>query len=243
MDDIIKNVVSSYFKQENIIVQHQVSSYNNYIDKTLPKIISQFFPMKIKFDDKKIKGIVIDIRNIKPSVPMCSENDGYSQLMTPILARRRNFTYSLSINVDIHYKLVSDERNIQMISEEKIIHNILLCKIPILVGSKYCIYKMNIQDECNYDPGGYFIINGNEKVIISQEKIAPNIIQVFNNQKTGKYSLLSEIRSISESVYSHPKTVSVNKISMIRLVVNTDLMLNLFPLEMSFVFVLIFANK
>jgi DNA-directed RNA polymerase II subunit RPB2 len=68
---------------------------------------------------------------------------------------------------------------------------------------------MNSQDECKYDPGGYFIINGNEKVLISQEKIAPNIIQVFNNHKPGKYSILSEVRSYPENVYTYPKTVSV----------------------------------
>ena len=50
-------------------------------------------------------------------------------------------------------------------------------------------------DECINDPGGYVIINGNEKVIISQEKIANNIIQVYPNQKQNKkYYLASEVR-------------------------------------------------
>ena len=45
-----------------------------------------------------------------------------------------------------------------------------------MVGSKYCMttkYKKSLK--CKYDIGGYFIINGNEKVVISQEKIAPNL--------------------------------------------------------------------
>ena len=209
MDNFINDVISSYFKQENIITQHQIYSYNHYIDKVFPQMISQFFPMKINFSEKQIKGIVIDIQNIKPSVPVCSENNGYSQLMKPILARRRNFTYSLSINVDVHYKIHSEENHVNIIGDEKIIKEVLLCKIPILVGSKYCVSKMNSQDECKYDPGGYFIINGNEKVLISQEKISPNIIQVFKNQKLGKYSLLSEVRSCAEDVYTYPKKTSV----------------------------------
>jgi len=113
------------------------------------------------------------------------------------------------MNVDIYYKILSDEKDVKIVSQERVIKDVLLCKIPILVGSKYCVSKMHATDECKYDPGGYFIINGNEKVLISQEKIAPNIIQVFNNQKSGKYSLLSEVRSVSEDSYSHPKTVSV----------------------------------
>ena len=214
METLINDVVSSYFKQDNVITQHQIYSYNNYIDKVFPQMISQFFPMKIKFNDKKISGIVIDIRNIKPSVPMCNENNGVnSEIMTPIIARRRNFTYSMPINVDVHYKIHSEEKDINIIGEEKIIKDVLLCKIPILVGSKYCVSKTNSQEECKYDPGGYFIINGNEKVLISQEKISPNIIQVFNNQKLGKYSLLSEVRSLPEEVYTYPKTVSVKMTS------------------------------
>ena len=209
MDEIISDVISSYFKQDNIITSHQIDSYNNYIESILPKMISQFFPMKINFNEKKIRSIIIDIRNMKPCVPVCNENNGFEQIMTPILARRRNFTYSTSINIDVHYKILSCEDDINIVGQEKIIKDVLLCKIPILVGSKYCVSKIKSTEECKYDPGGYFIINGNEKVLISQEKISPNIIQVFSNQKLGKYSLLSEVRSFSENNYSHPKTVSV----------------------------------
>ena len=79
-----------------------------------------------------------------------------------------------------------------------------------MVKSKYCnLYKDN-HNECNYDLGAYFIINGNEKVIISQEKIVNNIIQVFKNQKAStKFSYLSEIRSLREDCFSIPKTTSV----------------------------------
>ena len=43
-------------------------------------------------------------------------------------------------------------------------------KIPIMVGSKYCVNNKLPDDmECKYDGGGYMIVNGNEKVIITQE--------------------------------------------------------------------------
>ena len=49
-------------------------------------------------------------------------------------------------------------------------------KIPIIVNSRYCVLNLKgIDEECRYDPGGYAIVNGNEKVIISQERIANNI--------------------------------------------------------------------
>ena len=61
-----------------------------------------------------------------------------------------------------------------------------------------------------YDPGGYAIINGNEKVIISQERISNNLAQVFVNPKSSsKYSYLCEIRSVNENYYTVPKIVSI----------------------------------
>ena len=76
--------------------------------------------------------------------------------------------------------------------EKKQINNIIFGKIPIIVNSNYCVLKnKGFDEECPFDPGGYAIINGNEKVIISQERIANNIAQVFLNPKSNtKYSYL-----------------------------------------------------
>ena len=81
-------------------------------------------------------------------------------------------------------------------------------KIPIVVKSKYCILNTVCNNECKYDPGGYVIINGNEKAIITQEKLVPNIILVYNHKNT-KYSLVAEVRSILNSLFTIPKTLSV----------------------------------
>ncbi|XP_078311328.1 DNA-directed RNA polymerase II subunit RPB2-like [Crassostrea virginica] len=52
-------------------------------------------------------------------------------------------------------------------------------------------------NECPLDPGGYFIINGPEKVLIAQEKMATNTVYVFQ-QKDSKYAFKTEIRSCLE---------------------------------------------
>ena len=62
-------------------------------------------------------------------------------------------------------------------------------KIPIMLKSEICVLKQyshlnsEIVGECYADPGGYFIINGSEKVLISQEKIVPNLIQTYEISK------------------------------------------------------------
>lgn len=53
-------------------------------------------------------------------------------------------------------------------------------KIPIMLRSTYCLLNaltdrdLTELNECPLDPGGYFVINGSEKVLIAQEKMATN---------------------------------------------------------------------
>jgi len=49
--------------------------------------------------------------------------------------------------------------------------------------------------DCRYDQGGYFIINGSEKVIVAQERMANNMVNVFNKKPPSKYTWVAEIRS------------------------------------------------
>ena len=70
-----------------------------------------------------------------------------------------------------------------------------------MLGSNLCVLS-DIPDKINYknisedplDPGGYFIINGGEKVVIAQERMNDNHIYLYHN-KSGKYPYTCEIRS------------------------------------------------
>ena len=143
--------------------------------------------------------------------------------MTPNEARQRNLCYSgnlyvdLYINVEYLDKEENDEDNYNVIYKNKIIKKINLGKIPIMVNSNYCILKnpnilLNNSDECKYEHGGYFIINGNEKVIVSQDRIAENKTYVFKDTKLSAYSYIAEIRSVPENIFSPPK-LTVLKLS------------------------------
>ncbi|MCJ1429284.1 DNA-dependent RNA polymerase II [Sticta canariensis] len=77
-------------------------------------------------------------------------------------------------------------------------------KLPIMLKSKYCILKDLTEselynwNECPYDQGGYFIINGSEKVLIAQERSAANIVQVFKKAPPNPTPYVAEIRSAVE---------------------------------------------
>ena len=207
-------LIQEYFNQTNILINHQINSYNYYVDEIIPKIIRQYFPVYINFSDNnscEIEEIELSVQNLKIGEPLLVENNGCSKLMTPNIARERNSTYLSPIIVDFNskIKIKQDDNLIELKSSS--IKNIVIGKIPIMVRSKYCILnEKNKEDECTFDLGGYFIINGNEKVIISQEKVANNMIQVFKNPKnSSKFSHICETRSLNENIYGIPKVSSI----------------------------------
>ena len=211
-DKCVEQLIHKYFKRNNILVNHQIESYNDYIDNILPNILSQYFPLVINFNDKvsTIKSITLKLKNMNIESPYFTENNGCTKVMTPHIARLRNCTYSATVTVDISVEIIIYEGDLIVTKPEKIIPKVTIGHFPILVKSKYCVNHLDPLSECKYDIGGYAIINGNEKVIITQEKIVPNIIQVYHNSKnTSKYSYISEVRSSNEKIFGTTKTISI----------------------------------
>ena len=87
-----------------------------------------------------------------------------------------------------------------------------------MLRSQYCLLSgmtdrdLNEVNECPLDPGGYFIINGSEKVLIAQEKMATNTVYVFS-VKDSKYAYKCEIRSCIEHSSRPVSTLWVNMIA------------------------------
>ena len=55
-------IVEAYFDQKNILVKHQIESYDDYVDNILPNIIQQHSPIKLEFTDKKIRSILLHLK-------------------------------------------------------------------------------------------------------------------------------------------------------------------------------------
>ena len=203
-------IIHSYFENHSL-VQHQIDSFNVLVDDIIPNIFSQYFPITLDYKCDIIKQIILKIVKINNQMPHLTENNGCSKLMTPNIARTKNTSYLLPILVDFEVETIINDNGTNVSLEKKQIKNVPFGKIPIIVNSKYCVSKIKGgSDECKYDPGGYAILNGNEKVIISQERISNNLAQVFINPKSSsKYSHLCEIRSVNEKNYSIPKIVSI----------------------------------
>lgn len=92
-----------------------------------------------------------------------------------------------------------------------------IVQVPIMLRSTFCILR-GLQDqdlydlnECPYDSGGYFIINGSEKVLIAQERMATNHVYVFAKAQPSPINFLAEIRS---AVEKGGKTISQFQVKM-----------------------------
>jgi DNA-directed RNA polymerase II subunit RPB2 len=207
-DKDVHKIIKHYFNKPNAMTDHQISSYNDLIDTILPSQLNLLFPLQIPVNNDMIESITLSITKLNTEYPTYTENNGCSSTMTPYIAKLKNYTYSLSILIDFNVEVTYFQDTIK-VTNVKEIKNVLLGKIPIVVKSKYCISNNLTTKECQYDPGGYVIINGNEKSIISQEKVCPNIIQTNTISKNAKYSLAAEIRSTPAHLTIPPKILSV----------------------------------
>lgn len=99
-----------------------------------------------------------------------------------------------------------------------VIEKILLGKFPVMVQSDFCILSGLSREtrfhmgECRNDYGGYFIIDGKEKVIIPQEKFADNMMYIEHTNDE-KYLYLANLRSVSENASKPIRTLKVGIVS------------------------------
>lgn len=222
------DIIDRYFSQgggtenANPLVQHQIESFNEFIDKKLCQIIQGFNSIQICHNYKEsVKDfaykIFINIQNPSLSKPIFQQQDGSQILMTPHIARMNSLTYAVNIYADIH--ILTETINADNVVEknEVKVPSVNVGKIPIMVRSKVCILNQvpgiaenSQREECRYDPGGYFIVNGNEKVIISQDRISENKTLVFSANGCVTDGLNAEIRSAPDGMFLPPKTTSLS---------------------------------
>ena len=139
------------------------------------------------------KPIIYDEENNKP----------YPHYMYPNDARLRNMNYGITIHYDIDVDFIYYNGE-EKINQTKTYEKIYLGRFPIMLHSNLCILKGLAREarfnlgECRNDYGGYFIVSGKEKVIVSQEKFGDNMLYVRKYKEDELYSFSCEIHSVSE---------------------------------------------
>ncbi|RLF27274.1 MAG: DNA-directed RNA polymerase subunit B'', partial [Thermoplasmata archaeon] len=190
------------FYRERSIVNHQIASYNDFLDRRLQSIvdstiIGQEEEMERGYIYPEIEGFKIKFGRISIGKPEVKEADGTIRSLTPMEARLRDLTYEAPIKLEF----IPVKDDIEYEPEE-----VRIGELPIMIKSKACNlakhvieekkghelteeeYKKELRkmQEDPLDPGGYFISNGTERVLITVEDLAPNRVLVETSNRYGR---------------------------------------------------------
>ncbi|RKO96315.1 beta and beta-prime subunits of DNA dependent RNA-polymerase, partial [Caulochytrium protostelioides] len=228
LDDITQEdcwqVIGAFFKEKGLVRQ-QLDSFDEFIHNTMQEIVDENSTLQLQTlaqftgqDNDISKQYIIKFGQTFLSKPAMTEADGSIEYLHPHNARLRNLTYCAPLYVDMQWEVhqadMAHPQN-QAATSNADIHwdlidqsaepeKVFIGRVPIMLRSKYCMLENADQDqltsfkECPYDSGGYFVINGSEKVLIAQERMASNQVYVFAKAPPAPYTFSAEIRSQAE---------------------------------------------
>lgn len=189
------------FEKKYILYEHLHNSYNELINQ----VINYLQTNDNMFDENRVGDLIYRYRfkfeNLFVRPPL---NDNGDSLMYPMDARDRNSTYSLKILAKITQLQEIYDLNKKEIINTKVIGTPVeketVIMLPCMVRSQYCSLEINrdyIRRDCEYDPGGYFIVNGSEKIVLSIERMVENKPLVFVKKDAGVSTYLVKVNSKS----------------------------------------------
>lgn len=190
-------LVEAYFKANGLVRQH-LDSFNDFIRNKLQEIIDEQGEI-----ETEIPGLKVKLGKIRIGKPRLMETDRGDREITPMEARLRNLTYA----APLHLTMIPVENNIE--GEPSDVH---IGDLPIMLKSiadptsQLPPEKLIEIGEDPKDPGGYFIVNGSERVIVTQEDLASNRALVDNGKTSSNITHTAKIIS-STSSYRVPVTI------------------------------------
>ncbi|KAL0769652.1 hypothetical protein Bca101_034802 [Brassica carinata] len=220
-------VISAYFEEKGLVRQ-QLDSFDEFIQNSMQEIVDESADIEIRPESQHNPGhqsdftetiYKISFGQIYLSKPMMTESDGETATLFPKAARLRNLTYSAPLYVDVSKRVIKKGHDGEEVTETQDFTKVFIGKVPIMLRSSYCTLFQNSEKdltelgECPYDQGGYFIINGSEKVLIAQEKMSTNQVYVFKKRQPNKYAYVGEVRSMAENQNRPPSTMFVRMLA------------------------------
>ncbi|KAK8389706.1 hypothetical protein O3P69_009002 [Scylla paramamosain] len=171
-------LVPAFLRVKGLVKQH-IDSFNYFINVDIKNIVKA--NSKVTSDvDPLFYVKYMDVRVGKPSI---EEGMNIANETAPHECRLRDITYSAPVMVDVEY-MRGDHRIFR--------RDIPIGRMPIMLRSSNCVLsecnnhaELAKRNECPHDPGGYFIIKGQEKVILIQEQLSKNRMIVEEDKKGG----------------------------------------------------------
>jgi len=178
--DLLKTIVDRHAKEVHL-TQQSCDSFDDFISNRINEIIYELPKIHCNyFGPTETREISIRILNASVKQPVMLEHDGTSRPIYPNECRLRDLTYGAPMYSDIEVTRKGNQTNI--------IKDVYMGRIPIMIYSSKC-YLRNPENrikhqECPNDPGGYFIINGNEKSLVGQKSSMTNRLISYSKKGT-----------------------------------------------------------
>ena len=181
-------IIQDILSRQGVAKQH-LNSFDEFLKKGLQDIIDEIAHIDIENAEYPYK---IQLGRIQFKQPRMMELDGSVTHITPVEARLRNVSYVAPLMLEAN--VIEDGKTL----ESRFIH---IGDIPVMVKSESCILRSFTQQklidyaEDPEDPGGYFIINGSERVIVGLEDLSYNKIIVDAEKVGGKKVFKAKVYS------------------------------------------------
>lgn len=159
-----EHILIREFLRTHSLVESNIISFNDFIENRMQEIVKELS------DSLPTEDFEIKLGKVRVGKPNMIESDGSSKPISPAEARLRNLTYSAPVwmEMTINYAGQAETEEVE------------LGRIPVMVKSGSCNLNGMSEEELikNYidpkDQGGYFLINGNERVMVMAEDLASN---------------------------------------------------------------------
>ena len=184
--DYSGRLMLKYFTEKGVI-NDLISAYNFFVMERIPMILRSH----VLVTEKNIGSIkfTFEARSksenqqaFEPPIVQPDKPGDKPKLLFPRRARQEKRTYlsSLYVTVKKYVRKYND-----YVEDGSI--DVKLCEIPVMLGSVLDNLKrkgytgnnlLNV-GECKFDPFGYYIIKGDEKIIMSQIKLRTNRVLIY----------------------------------------------------------------
>ena len=181
-------IMDAFFKEreKHFATQHHIDSFDDLLGTRLRAIVRSMNPITMVREDPNTKTkhtVKVYVGGDEKLRPDHDVHIGDPTPTLPSQARIANQTYGADIFADVHVVYPDDN------DETRDFERVHIGFMPIMIHSKACSlrglnpHQLRARGECPYDMGGYFVIDGREKVIVTQEERVPNRLYTRRGEK------------------------------------------------------------
>jgi DNA-directed RNA polymerase II subunit RPB2 len=173
-----KHVVDVFYRDTpNPITQHHIDSFDDLLTRRIPTFLKASNPIQLLIpEDGRAIRVYVGGRD-GTAVSYATPTDELENAVLPNTCRLENKTYAIDVRATLEIEYSFPNRDPIVRTFEKVI----IARIPLMLKSKFCyLSALTPEDlfkagECKFELGGYFIVDGAERVLLSQERLGNNL--------------------------------------------------------------------